>query len=221
MRYRHIVKELLDALPSDDPEAQHSRRDLRRVNALMLNFHWIEHALASMEAFESVVPIVEIGAGDGALLQWLSHRHPAARFAGNDLIPRPDLLDAEIEWYSGDVFSYPSLLKNSIVVANLFLHHLDGKALSALGTLIGQSRALVCNEPARYRRFHAFAFAGHVLGFNRVTRHDIHASINAGFRGHELFQSLRLNPLRSSVSVSFLGGYRIVCDFRGDPKITT
>ncbi|OYU98743.1 MAG: hypothetical protein CFE26_27060, partial [Verrucomicrobiales bacterium VVV1] len=42
---RQLVPELLDALPAADPAAVHSRRDLRRINALMGNTRWFRRTL--------------------------------------------------------------------------------------------------------------------------------------------------------------------------------
>ena len=79
------------------------------------------------------------------------------------------------------------------------------------GRRLSRFRALVIFETARYRLHHFEIFA--VSPFiNRVSHHDGHLSINAGFRGNELPELLGLDPENWVVEVShtWLGGYRLM-----------
>ena len=97
-----------------------------------------------------------------------------------------------------------------MVVANLFLHHFEGEALLALGRWLENAAVVIFNEPDR-------GWLPHVLGgllwpwINRVTRHDMHVSISAGFTRGEI---VRLLALDSQVwhfeeTSTWLGGRRV------------
>ena len=67
---RRVLPETLDHLAPDDPQAQRSRRDLRRVNRLMGSGALLRAALRPALATRSRSPWrwLELGAGDGSLL---------------------------------------------------------------------------------------------------------------------------------------------------------
>jgi hypothetical protein len=75
----------------------------------------------------------------------------------------------------------------ALVMANLFLHHLDDAALKRVFALLAaRATGLVACEP---RRGMFGLLASHLvaaLGANHVTRHDAVASVRAGFTGREL-----------------------------------
>jgi hypothetical protein len=92
------------------------------------------------------------------------------------------------ELLQGDIFeTLLQLDTGALVMANLFLHHLDDKALRRLFSLLAErTKGLVACEP---RRGPIGLLASHMLaalGANHVTRHDAVASVRAGFAGHEL-----------------------------------
>lgn len=183
MKPRVLVTELLDELPPGDPEAIRSRRDLRLINFLMGNERWIVRAIRRFP--EAVAKgIVELGAGDGALCQRLAREFSDVRVVGCDLVPRPLGLDGRVEWRQGDVLD-GELPRGGVLVMNLFLHHFEGDALECL---LRHGRAfdlVVFNEPNRARLPHVLGGLMHPL-VNRVTRHDLHTSLRAGFRRGEI-----------------------------------
>src|SRR4051794_13839798 len=61
---RRLESELLDELPATDPDAMHSRRDLRRVNWFMGNARFVAKTLAD-NVGQPPAKVLEIGAGDG------------------------------------------------------------------------------------------------------------------------------------------------------------
>jgi O-methyltransferase domain len=191
MSQRIVVSELLDHLATDDPEAQRSRRDLRRINFLMGNERWVCRAVERFSAATNL-GISEIGAGDGRLSAKLADQYPSVPVAAYDLAPRPPELDARVKWIQGDLFTQPCPEPGGLVVANLFLHHFEGEALLALGRWMENAAVVIFNEPDRGR-------LPHVLGsllwpwINRVTRHDMHVSISAGFVSGELVKLLGLD----------------------------
>ena len=192
MSQRIVIPELLDHLPADDPEAVRSRRDLRGVNFLMGNERWIQRAI---RRFPDAVKrgIVEIGAGEGDLCGRLARQFPQAPLTAYDLAPRPPGLDSRVNWIQGDLFDTPAPSSGGVVIANLFLHHFEGPALTALGRWMENFKVGIFNEPDR-------AHFPHMLGglmhpwINRVTRHDMHVSIRAGFASGEIQEGLRLDP---------------------------
>jgi len=199
------VPEILDELSAEDPRAVAARRDLRRINALMGNERWILRRVR--EAPEARAGIVELGSGGGELLARLARFGPAT---GIDLAPRPALLDEGIGWFRGDVFERLDAETGGVLVANLFLHHFSVEELRRLGALASGFRRLVVVEPWRARR--ALVLGRGMTPFvHPVTRHDMIASIRAGFVPGELGEALGLGPgWRISERCSWRGGLRVL-----------
>jgi hypothetical protein len=189
---RVVVPELLDHLAPADPAAQRSRRDLRRINFLMGNETWVCRVAGRFPA-AAAHGISEIGAGDGHLSAKLAARFPLAEVAAYDLAPRPHGLDDRVKWIQGDLLAQPPPSPGGIVVANLFLHHFEAAALGALGRWMEAARVVIFNEPDRRVLPH---FLGALMWpwINRVTRHDMHVSISAGFVSGEISALLGLEP---------------------------
>src|SRR6478672_7939525 len=130
---RILEPETLDHLAPDDPEAQRSRRDLRRVNTFMGARLILARALdrATRDDRREPLRIVELGCGDGRLMldvaRHRGERWPAATIAAY----------AAAGWHArpvvADVFDWADAAHGErwdVVVANLFLHHFEGAALS-------------------------------------------------------------------------------------------
>ena len=183
-----------------------SRADLRLINRLMGNYRWFERVLEGSGRLRSGFRVVEIGAGDGFLAKRLCRRFPGLRYDAVDLAPAPEDLPAACHWHQADLFEVLPALRGDALIANLFLHHFDDQSLRRIGTAIEPFPLLAFNEPWRRSRFHWAGYALRVLGINRVTRHDLHISINAGFREREL--PILLGLRGGDVSGSLLGGYR-------------
>jgi hypothetical protein len=191
---RVVIPELLDHLPADDPEAMRSRRDLRRINLLMGNERWV---CRTVRQFPEAAGrgVVEIGAGDGILCGKLARLFPHATVAAYDLAPAPGDLDSRVEWHRGDVFAAPAPGAGGVLVANLFLHHFEEDSLAVLGRWFEKFDVLVFNEPDRARLPRFLGWLMHPW-INRVTRHDMHVSIRAGFTTGEISGLLGLDPAR-------------------------
>lgn len=204
---RVVAPELLDGLAASDPEARRSRRDLRIINRLMGNFRWLRKAVRGFRKAR----VVEIGAGDGGLLEKLGEE--VAERVGVDLAPRPDGIDEGVEWVEGDVFEVLGevLGREAVVVANLFLHHFEDARLRELGGMLRDCEAICVSEPLRSRL--ALAEGGALWPLvNRVTRHDIMVSIRAGFRRGELPALLGLDSGEWEVreQCTLLGACRVL-----------
>lgn len=207
---RFIEPELLDHLDPADPEAVRSRRELRWINAIMGNHRWMRSMLR--KHLRSRDAVIEIGAGDGGFLLDCVRRGviPASRVSALDLAPRPGIWPPESSWIRQSVFDHMQLAAD-VVIANLFLHHFDAAQLARIGGILRAARLVLINEPAR-RAVHLAqgALLAAVAGFGRVTRHDMMASIRAGFAGAELVAALGLQRWQVDVSTTLLGAYRMV-----------
>lgn len=185
---RVVQPELLDGLPHDDPETIRSRRDLRMINGLMGNFHWMRKRVPGRRETR----VVELGAGDGALLNMLCRE--GRQLVGVDRAPRPERLAEEIEWVQGDVREVLGkvLRAGDTVIANLLLHQFEDRELGEMGRALQRCEEIRACEPLRSRRALA---QGTILWplLNRVTRYDMRVSVRAGFRRGELPDLLGLD----------------------------
>jgi len=195
---RRVDPEWLDELPQDDPRAQRSRRDLRRLNTFMSSARLVARELRGAR----LASVAEIGAGDGMFAAHLAAslaRHGApGQFVLLDRQATPSK-DAAARFEShgwqmtskrADVFEWladPATKAFDAIVANLFLHHFDDARLATLLRLAAARTSLfVACEPQRS----GIALAGSrmlgLLGCNDVTRHDAVVSVRAGFEGREI-----------------------------------
>ena len=208
MKARVLTPELLDSLSPDDPAAQASRRDLRRLHPLLgqigLWTRWFQ------ENFPVRPPgsLADLGAGDGSLLGTVLLRaypkggHGARIFFVDrqPVVPESTLAHLRrCNWLptvmAADVFDWleegPPL---EAALANLFLHHFDEAGITRLfSALAGKSASFAAAEPRRNRFAWCAARSLGLIGCHPVTRHDARVSVEAGFAGQEL---RRLWPAR-------------------------
>jgi hypothetical protein len=199
---RRVEPELLDELSANDPRAIRSRRDLRRVNALMGNTGVIASALLEACAGRPPRQFVDLGAGDGTFMLGLAKRlSPAWPNVNVTLVDRQDIVQAEtlrefgaLSWrartVAADVFDWLERSREArfdLVTANLFLHHFEDAALTRLLELVsGRTNCFAACEPWRYPVALRASRWLWLLGCNQVTRHDAVASVRAGFAKGEL-----------------------------------
>jgi hypothetical protein len=194
---RVLEPELLDSLEAHDPRALRARRDLRRVNALMGNAGIVARCLG--QAGTPIRRIAEIGAGDGVFMLRVLEKFKIER-AEVTLVDRAAAVtDSTLASFralgwradavAADATEWLERLpcKLDALIANLFLHHLDARALERLLALAAtRTRLFVACEPRRS----ALALAGSrmlwFVGCSALTRHDAVASVRAGFGGAEL-----------------------------------
>lgn len=189
---RTIQPELLDSLPPDHPDALHNRRDLRLTNHAMGNYRWIAKTLPPL--VRPTDRILELGAGTGELAALLESRGIA--FDAVDLWPRPSTFTPSRRWHQADLRTFSGYGDYTVFVANLILHQFNDAELTQIGAALRPSaRLMVACEPARSRTsqllYRTFA---PLFGANRVSLHDAHVSIDAGFRHDELPRALGLAP---------------------------
>jgi hypothetical protein len=195
---RCVEPEWLDELPATDGRALQSRRDLRRLNAVMRHARFIAGALGNYP----VRRVVDLGAGDGRFLLEVARSLRANQsHVEAVMIDRLDLVEERtidsfrtLGWsvapMIGDVFEM--LLKllseaGTAIVANLFLHHFSDEQLrDLLGLLAKKADLVIACEPRRAPMALAASRLVGLLGCNAVTRHDAVASVRAGFRDADL-----------------------------------
>ncbi len=207
---RVIRAEILDGLPADNASALRARTDLRRINALMGNKRWVRRALHS--AFRKrpgKMCFVEIGAGDGALCQRISHWFPGALVTGVDLVPRPASLPEAVSWRQGDLFTQLPNCVGEVLIGVMVLHHFSDERLLKLGQMLEDFQIVCFCETWRVRLPHLLG--GLLWPFcGTVTRHDLHASIDAGFLPGELPRLLGLENWHVQESVDWRGSLRLL-----------
>ena len=188
---RAVTPEILDTLDAGHPEAVRSRRDLRRLDWFLGGSRWIVRSVLD-KGREAGAGVVEIGAGGGRVCEILAASVPAAPVTGLDLADRPAGLNPRVHWERGDLFQTLPDAGGGIVVGSLILHHFSEAELRVLGGMLVRFRVLVFSEPLR---------TPWSLGLSRlarpfvgsVTRHDMPASILAGFQTGELASLLGLD----------------------------
>ena len=195
---RVVEPEYLDTLPTTDPGATQSRRDLQRLNRCMGSARILTAALKNFRPRS----IVELGAGDGTLLLELAQRvSPAWSEAELLLLDRHALMKPPaMQRFSefrcravaerADVREWLSKAPGEscdLMIANLFLHHFrEDELKTLLGLAARVTTVFVALEPRRNRLSLAFCQLLWAIGCNSVTRHDAAVSVRAGFRGQEL-----------------------------------
>jgi len=207
---RELKPELLDSLPPDHPDARHNRRDLRLTNLAMGNYRWFARTLP--DKLRPRDRVLEIGAGTGELGEHLAVRGVATD--GLDLWPAPADRRRGQRWHREDLLTFGGYGGYDVIIGNLIFHQFLPDQLDALGRKLRESvRLIVACEPLRRRSSQVlFAAVAPLLGANRVSLHDAHVSVAAGFRGDELPEMLGLRQpqWRWSCLTTMLGAYRMV-----------
>ena len=180
---RVIIPEILDSLNPSDPRAIRSRRDLRWIDLYLGNSRWIVRRLKTQTSHPA--QIIEIGAGEGDLCCKIQNSLPSSTVTGLDLIQRPTNLPASIRWIGGDFFQTLPNIDADACVGSLILHHFSDEALRDLGARLQSFRSLTFCEPLR-SRLPLFLSKLSCPFLSEVTRHDMPASIRAGFLPGEL-----------------------------------
>jgi SAM-dependent methyltransferase len=210
MLNRTLTPEILDTLPADHPDALHSRRDLRWINAAMGNRRWFVRTLPRL--LRPGERTLELGAGTGELAAELGRL--GVGVDGVDFCPPPSHWRRGDGWHTGDLRAFPHFADYTAVYGNLIFHHFSDPELAELGLkLRGSVNLILASEPTRSTRSQRLmAVFGRALGASHVTLHDGHVSIAAGFIGDELPRLLGLEPAQWDISCSttLLGAYRMI-----------
>ena len=208
-RPRRVRAETLDALDADNPAAQRSRRDLRRLHRVMGTLSIV---LGALDVATARPPqrILELGAGDGSLMLRLA-QHRAMRWPGVavTLLDRQSVIQPAalaglraVGWtpsvVTADVFEWlqqPQAGQWDMVLAHLFVHHFAPPELSRLfGAIAASTQIFFCCEPRRSMVSLAGSYCVGLIGAGPVTRNDAVLSVHAGFHGRELTAAWPLVP---------------------------
>jgi hypothetical protein len=199
---RSVEPELLDQMPAADRRAIRARRDLKRLNAVILQAGIMARMLAEHWGHGQPRTMLDLGAGDGTFMLSVARRL-AARWPGVTvtLLDRQNIVNQEtrrafvaagwkVETVAADVFEYLEQIKSpgvDVITANLFLHHFQQDQLARLLALTAQSaRLVVACEPRRNKFALRASRLLWAIGCNEVSLHDAIVSVRAGFRGEEL-----------------------------------
>ena len=198
---RQVAPEALDSLGADDPAAQRSRRDLRRLHVAMRTLSIMTRAIGA-EPNRSPLQILELGAGDGSLALRFARRHASQwpRVSWTLLDRQDTVAESTLHnlraagWQPivvvADVFDWLSRNQQSgwdVVVANLFVHHFEGDELGhLLGAVSEVTPLFFCCEPRRSTLALIGSHLVGLIGAGDVTREDAVLSVHAGFRDREL-----------------------------------
>jgi hypothetical protein len=198
---RCLEPEWLDQLPPEDPRAIRSRRDLKRINALMGHVRIMARCLLEHAGNGRPRVLVDLGAGDGSFTLEVARRVAphwpgmTAILVDRQSIVRPEVRDAfaslgwKLELVAADLFDYLARPEHGadIVTANLFLHHFSNEQLARLLAVVERwPRLFVACEPRRSTLVREASRLLWALGCNDVSIHDAVASTRAGFRNREL-----------------------------------
>jgi 2-polyprenyl-3-methyl-5-hydroxy-6-metoxy-1,4-benzoquinol methylase len=199
---RSDAAELMDAPDLD--EAVHARclGDLAAVNRVTFThratLRWLRTAMAAVPAGR-VVTILDVACGHGDLLRAIARCGARARWrlalTGIDLNPRSALAaraatpaGMEIDYVTGDVFTYAPVPAPDFIVSSQFTHHLAAPAIiKLLGWLEAHSaRGWHITDLHRHRlAYHGFAVLARAMRWQPIVRHDGQVSVARGFTAAE------------------------------------
>jgi hypothetical protein len=198
---RCVEPEWLDELEASDPRAMRSRRDLRRVNAWMLQTTLMTRALRRHCGHKPPRALIDLGGGDGAFLLAVAQKLGRGwSGVSATLVDRQDIVSDQtrdalralgwrIEVVAADAADFLARPRApaDVITANLLLHHFPAERLSPLLALVAAcTRTFVACEPRRSALALGASRMLWAIGCNDVTRHDAVASVRAGFAGREL-----------------------------------
>lgn len=211
LQNRRLEPEWIDTLLPEDPRIERSRRDIRKIHAILGTRAWFQEQLKRVSAS---CPVVEIGAGDGWLARKLFPDPSSTQLTAIERAPRPPAWPSSWKWIQSDCLKLDWGPFDGTLIACMMLHHLDIQQLELLGTLIENSRIrrIFAIEPTR-RRLHLrqMALADRFLHLHPVSRFDARVSIRAGFRFTECPAWMKLTGpgWDWSFEETFWGAYRL------------
>jgi 2-polyprenyl-3-methyl-5-hydroxy-6-metoxy-1,4-benzoquinol methylase len=201
MLRRVVEPEILDRLAPDDPRALRARRDLRFVNALVLQDLVMARTL---RRYVTRPPrrLVDLGSGDGSFMLKVARRL-GPRWRGTEaiLVDAQDAVTAPtraafaaLGWTvsvaAENVFTFAARAPAApidLVIANMFLHHLPEPDLVRLMAQVARmAPQFVVGELRRTRFVRESARFMWLMGVGDVICYDGRISATAAFRDKEL-----------------------------------
>ena len=199
---RSVEPELLDHMAADDQRAIQTRRDLKRLNAIILQAGIMVRLLTKHWGDDGPRTILDLGTGDGTFTLGVA-RKLSERWGGVSitLLDRQSIVSQQTKdafsarsWnaqaVASDVFSYLEQLAPSsvdIITTNLFLHHFSPEQLARLlGLAARAAQLIVACEPRRNKFALRTTRLLWAVGCGEVALHDAVVSVRAGFSGQEI-----------------------------------
>jgi len=199
---RSVEPELLDHMPAQDPAVVRARRDLKRLNAVILQAGIMAPILLREWTGAPPRSILDLGCGDGTFMLSVARRL-APRWPGVTvtLLDRQDIVSREtraafaaLGWNApsaaADVLDHLAQIKPpgvDIITTNLFLHHFEAEPLRRLfGLAAAAAPLVVACEPRRNKFALRASRLLWTIGCNEISLHDAIVSVRAGFCGEEL-----------------------------------
>lgn len=193
--------DLLDQMTSDDPRAIASRRDIKRINAVMFQDALMQSAIAR-GGFDAPRRILDLGGGDATFTLKVARRmKPAWRDVELVVVDRMNVVETkttrefeQIGWnvrvVTTDVFAFLDQSGQApfdLVLSNLFIHHFPAGELERLLAKIANSTAgFVACEPKRSPLTVAGSAMLWAIGCTAVSVRDCVTGARAGFRDREI-----------------------------------
>ena len=201
MKARRLTPELLDSLSPNEPAAQASRRDLRRLHPLLGQIGLWARWFVEQYPVRPPASLADLGAGDGSLLATVLLRAYPTGGQGARIffVDRQPVVPESTLAHLRRCNWLPTVIATDIFVwaeegppveaalANLFLHHFDIPGITRLFSAFARKTgSFAAAEPRRNRFAWWAARSLGLIGCHSVTRHDARVSVEAGFRDQEL-----------------------------------
>lgn len=193
--------DLLDQMTSDDPRAIASRRDIKRINAVMFQDALMRRAIAR-GGFDEPRRILDLGGGDTTFTLKVARRmKPAWRDVELVVVDRMNVVEAQtmrefeqIGWkvkvVTTDVFAFLDQSVQTpfdLVLSNLFIHHFPaGELERLLAKIANLTTGFVACEPKRSSLTVAGSAMLWAIGCTPVSVRDSVTGARAGFRDLEV-----------------------------------
>jgi SAM-dependent methyltransferase len=171
-------------------------RDLEQVNRIVRTYpptlRWLRQFAGGKN---SPLHIVDVGSGGGDMLRrierWARNNKIAVKLTGIDLNPYAARAAhefgsrfSEIEWITGDAFSYEPESQIDVVISSLFTHHLPDEEIVRFLEWMEHvaARGWFINDLHRERiPYYGFRALAWLMRWHRFVRHDGPVSIRRSF----------------------------------------
>jgi 2-polyprenyl-3-methyl-5-hydroxy-6-metoxy-1,4-benzoquinol methylase len=195
LRRRSDAAELMDTDCVDFEDYRRCLSDLTRVNVVTMTHRpmlaWLARETGGLASFS----LLDVGCGHGDLLRrirrWAERRGIEARLVGLDLNPwagraarEATPAAAQIEYVTGDVFSYGPETPPDFVVSSQFAHHLTDEGVAAFIRWQEEHAArgwFIGDLHRHWFAYYGFPLLARVAGWHRFVRMDGQVSIGRAF----------------------------------------
>jgi 2-polyprenyl-3-methyl-5-hydroxy-6-metoxy-1,4-benzoquinol methylase len=214
---RSTLPEALDGDGVDLADYQRCLADLAVVNRVTFThrptLRWLARATKALPA-GAKFSVLDVGFGDGDLLReiarWADRRGLKAQLTGIDLNPRSATAargatppEMDIEYRTGDVFSYRPDEPVDFIVSTQFAHHLSDNEIVEFLTWLDANSASGWHIADLHRHplpYYGFPILARLMRWHRIIRSDGAISIARAFRRADWRAFLDKADLRAEIS---------------------